>query len=418
MRKSSHHHIQIFEHQTLRVGDEQDGVIFTTRHWEQLLRLNETQYPPYFQIVHQGIRALHYVGVIALEHLTIEILPKTTRQDSAQAQLLLLDMLKTTGKLPSLHLPSSLAQGKGRLFDLFLLQFIREVEVLAAKGLVKHYRKAQKNEHKFSGRILIKEQVRRNCVHKERVYAEHQVFDTQHLLNELIQEALEKVMSQTSNQEIIAKARKLLTYFPCSTSSIDAQTINRIRLSRNEVHYEKAIQWARMILFELKPKLSFGQLSCQCFLVNMQQLFEEYVSKRLSEIAPTYGCKIESQSHSKFWRRRSIRPDMVLTTAEGEKIIMDTKWKLLRNNEPEDADLKQIYIYNRFFDAQRGVLIYPNQNEQESYAANFHSTSTTAISCEIAFVDLFDKRKQKLSNDWPNELLESLLNKQNVYNPV
>lgn len=418
MRKSSHHHIQIFEHQTLRIGDEHDGVIFTSRHWEQLLRLNESQYPPYFQIVHQGIRALHYVGVIALDHLTLEILPKTSRHGSAQAQLLLLDMLKTTGKLPSLHLPSSLSSGEGKLFDLFLLQFIREVEALAAKGLVKRYHKEQRNEHKFSGRIIVKQQISKNCVHKERVFAEHQVFDTQHLLNELIQEALEKVQSLTSNQEIISKVKKLLHYFPYSTSSIDLQKINRIRLSRNEIHYEKAIQWARMILFELKPKLSFGNLRCQCFLVNMQQLFEEYVSKKLCDLAPAFGCTIESQSRSKFWRKRSIRPDMVLTTSEGENIILDTKWKLLRNREPEDADLKQIYIYNRFFNAQKGVLIYPSQNELESYAANFHSTGANAISCEIAFVDLFDKNEQKLSDDWPKKLLESLLHQHKVSNPL
>ncbi|MEK6479462.1 hypothetical protein WJR50_18100 [Catalinimonas sp. 4WD22] len=410
MRKSSHHHIQIFEHQTLRIGDVKEGVVFTAHHWEQLLRLNETQYPPYFQIIHQGIRALHYVGVIALDHLTIEILPKTSQQGSAQAQLLLLDMLKTTGRLPSMHLPSSLAQGKGKLFDLFLLQFIKEVEALAAKGMVKHYRKEQKNEHKFSGRILFSEQIRKNCVHKEKVYAEHQVFDTQHLLNDYIKEALEKVLSLTSNQEIISKTQKLLAYFPSSTSSIDIQKINRIKLSRNEVHYEKAIQWARMILFELKPKVSFGDLRCHCFLINMQQLFEEYVNKKLCELAPSYGCKIKSQTLSKFWRRRSIRPDMLLTTANGENIILDTKWKLLKNNEPEDADLKQIYIYNRFFNAHRGILLYPLQNKSVGYSANFQHWEESSMSCEIAYVDLFGTN-DRLSPMWPNELLEQILNK-------
>ncbi|MDF9797276.1 5-methylcytosine-specific restriction enzyme subunit McrC [Catalinimonas alkaloidigena] len=412
MRKSGNY-IQIFEHQTLRIGDVQHDIIFTEQHWNQLLQLNERQYPPYFQIIHQGIKALHYVGVIALEGLTLEILPKTNSQSSTQTRLLLLDMLKVSGKIPSGSTNSSLADTKGNLFDFFLFSFVSEVEMLVSKGLINQYRKVKRNEPSFKGKILIQEQVRKNCVHKERVFTEHQVFDSHHMLNAFIRIALEKTLKITFNQQLISKVKRLLPYFPVVSPQVDFSKLNRLRLSREEAHYEEALDWAQFIHKHLKPKFSPGKLRCQCFLVNMQQLFEDYVVITLRKSAAEFGCKIEPQARSRFWKQRSIRPDMVLTTAEGETVILDTKWKMLKSHEPDDADLKQIYIYNRFFKARRGILLYPQQTKAISYAADYHHTGESPISCEVAFIDMYTEN-DFLPEDWAKKLFQRIINKTTV----
>lgn len=407
----SHLHIQIFEHESLRIGEERNGARFTEQHWHQLLQLNAKQYPPYFQIIHRGIKALHYVGIITVPGLSLEILPKTDVHAQVNWQMFLLDMLQASGKIPSTSIQSRLDTMQGKLSDFFIGAFLTEVELLCQAGLLKKYRRAHRNEHKFSGRILLHEHVRRNCVHKERVYAEHQTYDTQHFLHALISEALSLAYQWNSSAAQQPTISRLLAAFPPSSRKPEAGRGLQPKLNREERYYEKALAWANFILLHLKPQLKYGNLFTPCFMIDMQQLFEAYVALKLKQAAFQMGCRIQQQARSRFWKQRSIRPDMVLTTPSGERIILDTKWKMLQHGQPADADLKQIYIYNQFFQAERGILLYPGQGTAEAYAATYHHPARTPLYCEVAFVRLWDTQTGRLSGDWAKQLLEQMLKK-------
>ncbi|WPP51116.1 McrC family protein [Catalinimonas niigatensis] len=414
MKKTNPPYIQIFEHESLHVGEERKGVVFTEQHWRELLARNERQYPPYFQIIHKGIRALHYVGLMAVPGFTLEILPKTDAQEKIHWQLFLLDMLQACGKLPHTSVPALLSAEQGKLSDFFINAFLREVEQLCQEGLLRKYRRAYSNEHKFSGRILLHEHVRRNYVHKERVYAEHQRFDTQHILHEVIREALTYTLQLSQAADVQHRIQKLLSILPTNTVKIDLRSIEKLKLGREDIRYQKALEWANFILLKLKPQFRMGRLSTTCFMIDMQQLFEEYVGLQLKQTAPLFGCRIQRQASSKFWKQRSIRPDMVLSTAAGENIILDTKWKMLKHGQPGDADLKQIYIYNQFFKAERGILLYPSQGSYRNYASTFHHPSTSPLSCELYFLDLMDSHSHRLSKNWAEKLLEQMLKRKSI----
>ena len=90
-------HIQVFEHQYLRVGEEVQGVRFTPAHFEALARHADIGEGKYFTVLHQGIRFSSYVGVLQAGTLTIEILPKASRPGQQYYgiwQQALLEMLK------------------------------------------------------------------------------------------------------------------------------------------------------------------------------------------------------------------------------------------------------------------------------------------------------------------------------------
>jgi 5-methylcytosine-specific restriction endonuclease McrBC regulatory subunit McrC len=40
-------------------------------------------------------------------------------------------------------------------------------------------------------------------------------------------------------------------------------------------------------------------------------------------------------------------------------LVADTKWKVLRESSPADDDLKQMFVYNELFGAERSLLVYP-----------------------------------------------------------
>ncbi len=412
MRNHHQRHIQLFEHDSIRVGEVRDGHTFTEADWNYLLKLNERQYPPYLQPIHRGIRTLHYVGLIQLPGLCLEILPKTDRAHSSQNRHLLLHLLSLSQKIPAIQQANFLKAAKGSLSDYFISQFLEACDQLCRKGLVNKYRQETGNFSRFRGKMLVREHVRHNHAHKERVYAEYQAYDNRHSLHMLIVQALGEVSRLSREPEILCRSKQLMTEFPdCGFKMLGDEERKKIHLTQEDQYYTRVIQWANLILDNLSPSLQSGDLACSAFLFDMQQLFEEVVARELAAATREKGHTLQLQPSRHFWRQRRIRPDMVLKTKEGETIILDTKWKLLRNHQPDESDLKQMYIYNRFFEAQRGVLIYPAQSGFGNFGESYQQHASEEMRCEIVFVDLWDQDGKKFKLTLGQELLQHLLKK-------
>ncbi|WKN30897.1 hypothetical protein PZB74_18240 [Porifericola rhodea] len=408
MRETNSRRIQILEHQRLKIGEYYHGVLFTRQDWQALLNESERHYPPYFKITHNGIKALNYVGFVSVPGLTLEILPKTSISNKNGLHKLLLDMLAYCQMIPPIHNELLLSSAQGSLHQYFISAFVEEVDQLVKEGLLKKYRTEVRNQNKFCGRVKLSEHIKHNHTHKERVYAEHQLLDEDHHLHHLLASAL-NVLDQTFlSQDLQFRIARLLHELP-NVDNFKKQLSLNCKFQYRENRYKKAMHWAQFVLNKLKPSFSLGQQHSISCMIDMQALFEKYVAKRLQEAAINLDCRVQFQPKSKFWMKRSIRPDMVLVTPEQDKVILDTKWKILKNAQPDDADLKQIYIYNRIVGARRGILLYPEQGDIEAYASDYYHPEDTAVSCELAFVNLVDKNTGQLSTAWADELLAKIL---------
>ncbi|MFP4089597.1 MAG: McrC family protein [Cyclobacteriaceae bacterium] len=396
---------RLYEHEALRVGDIQQGEVFDREAWETLLKFYENQYPPLFSIIHQGIRANQQVGYIALPGISLEVLPKTEQAQTGKNQHLLLDMLKFCGRLPKASHSALLSAEEGVLSDFMMRQFADEVEKLLKQGLRPRYRQEEANRSRFSGRLMLREQVRKNFAHKERIFSQTQVLDAQHILHQYIGSALQLSAQLTSDADLQHKTRRLTQHFPSSLSV----AVRKPVLKREEAHYAHCLDWAQWLLEKMRPANVAGNQSGISFMTDMQQLFEEYVAIHLQKASVAYGCQVSLQSSRQFWGRRSIRPDIILKKPDGSHIIIDTKWKLLNNAEPSDADLKQMYIYNRFFDAQRGILLYPAQHGLQHYGQHYQQDRGKKLHCELMFARLLDPMTGKLNLSLGDELMEMIL---------
>lgn len=409
MQVARQRHIQLFEHDSLRIGEERNDTIFTENDWNLLLELNERQYPPYLQPIHRGIRTLQYVGLIQLPGLCLEILPKTERKGYGYHRQLLMSLLQQSKEIPNLPVYNLLSAGEGSLADHFTRQFLEKTEKLYKRGLTKQYRRNSANFNRFRGKMLLNEQVRHNHAHKERVFAEYQAFDEQHLLHAVIREALTAVRHISTQADLRERARQMKNCFPGE----DQQPLPRnyrksIRLSRQDQHYAEVLAWAGLILGKLSPAMQKGRLGCNTFLFDMQQLFEKVVAGALAAEAARSAHTLRIQPSRNFWRQRKIRPDMVLETADGAHIILDTKWKILKNGQPDEADLKQMYIYNHYFEARRGFLIYPRQGIH-AFGDAFRE-NVNRMRCEVIFANLMDANG-RLNPNLGQELMLQVLQK-------
>ncbi len=404
--------IQVFEQESLRVGDLRQGVRFTEAHWQALLHRYDKPGLPVFKVIHRGIRWGSLAGVLSVPDLTIEILPKVEAVSTLPGlwRNVLLDMLLACEKITPYAVPSSRLQvQQGTLPTLWLRQFLKVVEVLLGQGLSRQYQRQEGNTTTLRGQILFAENIRRNGVHQERFYTRHQTYDMAHRLHSILYAALQQAARSAPHPQWRQQARQLSACFPVCDTPLPPDALKNITYHRQTVRYRPAVELARLLLAGQSPVLKAGDdWSGPTFLIDMNRLYEEYVYRQLARAARQQNLRLEHQVSTHFWANRSLRPDMVLTLPDGSKIVLDTKWKLPKNGQPADEDLKQIYIYNQHFGAQRGVLLYPQVAAQPSFREAYHLHVKQKLYCEVQFVRLLDEPRQRLNPYVGEEILAGL----------
>jgi 5-methylcytosine-specific restriction enzyme subunit McrC len=187
--------IRVFEYEILRYPGERDGVPFTEADFRALVRFNEQHGNRYFTVVHRGVQFSHYVGVLQVGNLTLEILPKAdqespTEESKLRWQRVLLDMLDECRLLKTDTGPAALLHTRpGSVLEVYLQQYLLEVETLLRQGLIKKYRPAEGNQEVLKGSLHFSRHLRENAVHQERFFVRHQTYDRQHPVNQLLCQA-------------------------------------------------------------------------------------------------------------------------------------------------------------------------------------------------------------------------------------
>ncbi len=89
-----------------------------------------------------------------------------------------------------------------------------------------------------------------------------------------------------------------------------------------------------------------------------------------------------------------------------------TKWKIPRDGQPSDGDLKQMYAYNIHFGAKQSILLYPYMDGNQVIGSPYRESEAVKNefcdhSCSTYFIDLFDNDGY-IKKDAGKELVESL----------
>ena len=400
--------IQVFEYQKMRYDD---SGIFRKHHFDAMVKFNELHQNKYFTIIHKGIRFGSYVGVIQIGGLTIEILPKADNNENSDKNLwqnVLLNMLKVCKHI---HVESiSETQLKKRyhsILDVYFELYLNEVERLVKKGLIKKYRKNQSNQNALKGKLLFAQNIQQNLVHKERFYCEHQVYDKNHLLNQILFKGL-LTLKTFVNDSLKDKLNRLLFEFQdFENINIQKKHFDKIIIDRKNQDYQKAIDIAKIIILNYSPSLNYGSDNLLTLLFDINTLWEEYIFRILQK-HKTDEIEVSFQNSDKFWENKRIRPDIVLKIKD-ETFVIDTKWKIIEANNPSDDDLKQMFVYNLHWKAEKTLLLYPKINQIDSNFGTFHFDNL-GKKCKLGFVDITNELTIKNSQIVANEIFAKISN--------
>ena len=395
--------IQVFEYEHLRVGTIKDSVEFKKKHFRALVKLNELHGNKYFTVGLDKITFKHYVGVLQVDDVCIEVLPKADRSSKNEDawQKALIEMLRVTKRLKVNQVDhANVTKQSKHLLDIYFEWYLKEVQKLLHQGLIKNYYRKQGNLNTLKGKLVFAKQVSQNLVHKERFYTEHQVYDKDHLIHQILNQALCIIEQFTRGGYLYGKCKTIQLDFPKVKSiNATAATFDKLVLGRKEQSYTTALEIARLIILNFAPNVKSGSEKMIALLFNMNNLWEEYILVQLKKAFRDDEVQVLGQRSKKLWNDISIRPDIVIKRGEKTAMIIDTKWKIIDYNKPSTNDLRQMYVYNEYWQAPVALLLYPSTQGTKVDVSPFKEIEGIPKQrCGLAWVNVLNEDKENTIN--------------------
>ncbi len=320
------------------------------------------------------VQAKNYVGVIRLPNgFQIEILPKLNAPPE-NLRGLVVDMLRTLEEFScKKFVDADLDTARLDLYEIFIRVYLGMVTDLVKRGLKSSYVVREDNLTVFKGKLLVKEDLRRNVAHRERFFVTFDEYSIDRPEHRLIKAALCKL-------RYVKSARCLLGAFDTVTTSTNyAKDFAAVSIDRTNHNYKAVMNWTRKILAGKSFTPFAGKTEATALLFDMNRLFEAYVAAHARKVfADRFTVKIQAREQFLFDepRRFGLKPDIILDGYE--RIILDTKWEL----KPTPADMYQMFAYAKRCGAREIYLLLP-ATENASYR-------TEGLTIQVCRVNLFD----------------------------
>ncbi len=312
---------------------------------------------------------------------------------------------------------ASLSLRGGNLLNLFFEIYLSYCRRIINEGLVRRYRLDNHNHNALKGRLIFSKQLKHNLIRKDRFYTNCQEYTTDNIYNQILFKAL-NILSLVSTNSAQKRDANFLVQNNEDISDILClqDTFARLKYERSTERYRAALRLAELIILNYQPDLKGGSRSVFAILFPMEALFESYVARILllaSRKAPS--VEVLTQKSKDFWRTdgkraRKVRPDIILRFKDDENrlVILDTKWKLPgRDNVPADSDLKQMFVYNKLFNADSSNLVYPEVTPTGNRKGVFVGTGNGE--CSMWFIPIIDPSENRLNKDLGEIMLSQMV---------
>jgi 5-methylcytosine-specific restriction enzyme subunit McrC len=270
----------------------------------------------------EAIQFTGYVGVLrSPSGLQIEVLPKTGKHsngDVAGTRQLLIRMLICMRDFKHYKTAeAAIEKVKMPLLEVFIRQFLLEVEAVVRRGLRSDYVTNQDNLFALRGKLLWSQHLKQNIVRRDRFFTEHDEFSPNRPENRLIHSALKRVLKISQSAENQKLARELGFVFNeiCESTDI-TKDFQKVRLDRGMEYYEPALDWAKLLLNNQSPLTGKGKSEAISLMFPMAALFEAYVAKHL-RAKLNNGFHLKEQVRSKHMVNHQVNN-------------VDQKWFLLK----------------------------------------------------------------------------------------
>ena len=280
------------------------------------------------------------------------------------------------------------------ILEAVALAFAYRTRQAIQRGLLQGYRREEDALSVVRGRIRFGDQVRRRFGVSPPVEVAFDEFTEDIEKNRLLKTAIHRlghtfIRSKAARLEV----RRLRPAFTMvGLGSYRRGALPDVRYTRLDEHYRPAVELARLIIENSSLELFHGKIAGAAFLIDMNNVFERFLYVALREaLGLSEGqWKHEARLELDEGRRIKMYPDMSWWPAgparngPRPRFVGDAKYKKLRPQGFEHADIYQMLAYCTAADLPSGLLVYAaGEDEPGTY-----SIKNAGKRIEVASLDL------------------------------
>ncbi|MBC7458055.1 MAG: hypothetical protein H7235_07240 [Bdellovibrionaceae bacterium] len=359
-------------------------------------------------------KATHYVGVVQVGNLCIEILPKIDnsaieeQRQFIQSRENLIYMLSMTQNLPLLQRDEASQSFKEENFLEFIIRsYLVNLDKQIRLGIDRKYIYRESNLKTVKGKLLLTKHLVTNGLTSLNAFVGFDEFSEDTTINRILKAGCDFILkfSASSENKLLAK-RCVSAFDEVDSAKLGEMDYVKIVYSRNNTRYSILVDFAWALISKriLNPKA--GDNNTFAFVFSMHRLFEEFMANLIKKNAGYFGLSAGQIAAQAAGNRRwfmtdkvdpsgrfRLKPDILILSNDGNPlIVLDTKWKKLLADDEDvkngvsQGDLYQLFAYAKIFKTSKNILLYPavNGTSESSYLPNDGSFD----SIEVRFIDL------------------------------
>ncbi|MCW5716755.1 MAG: restriction endonuclease [Bauldia sp.] len=321
------------------------------------------------------------VGVVAAGDAACEILPKVDRDAPGDAVALrrqLIRMLDIAHDVPIADdAATALDTQNDTLLEILIRRFTTLLESALGQGVPRAYVPHAEDLPNLRGRLDVLRQFTTLAASPQRLASRYDEFSADIPLNQLMRAAvliLRHRARQGSTQRRLAELA--FVYADISPVSPSRLVAHKFVSDRHNARWMALIRLAKLIVGGRFQSTAQGPDDGFALLFDMNVLFERYVTNLLRPIADERRWDMRAQSGGRecLYPEDLAKPvfdtlpDIQLLTGDAVDVIIDTKWKRLRDRganakmDVDQADIYQMIAYASLYRCERLVLIYPHHD--------------------------------------------------------
>ena len=263
-----------------------------------------------------------------------------------------------------------------------------------SRGLLHGYRTEEEALHTVRGRIRFDEQIRRRFGFPLPVEVRYDDFTDDVLENRLVKAAASRLarMRLRSQEARRALSRTAAILDNVSLVEFPPRAVPEVRFDRLNEHYREVIALARLVLRHTAFESGRGAVRASGFLMNMNDVFQEFVTQALREelrgFSGTFCSDKELTGRRRIYldKANDVKLEPDLTWWQGGRCVFvgDAKYKKIEVQHAPNADLYQLLAYVTALDLPGGLLVYAKGEEKPVV----HEARHSGKRLEIAALDL------------------------------
>ena len=286
------------------------------------------------------------------------------------------------------------------LLEAMIPGFVHQVRRAIELGLLQGYQRRADTLTTVRGRIDFSQQLRRHHGRSPPIEVAYDEFTEDIIENRLLKAAIHRLGQLQLRTATSRRALRALAsaFDRISLVPYDPHRLPDVAYTRLNRHYQPAVELARLILQATSINLSHGGQRSSAFLVNMNDIFEAFVTVALREALDADERTFPTPDraprlHLDDDRHINVRPDLTWLRNGRRVFVGDVKYKQTAPTSSPNADLYQALAYTVATGLPDAMLIYAAGEIDDGD----HSISSVGKQLRVRTLDVSTEPEQVLA---------------------